>query len=122
MGDPAAVPALLEVARGDESMAVRTQAIDLLARLGSPEGVTMFAQLAVDPKPLLKGCTFNMTAPGGRMRELPPKHLRQMQKWAARRLRELHATDAVGPLTAGLGAVDRRQRMRLRRTIRSLRQ
>jgi len=118
IGDPSAIPALLEVAHEDEAAGVRTQAIDSLARLGSREGVEMFAQLAVDPSPLLTTCTRNSHVPG--LRELHPKHLRMMRKWAVKRLRELHATEAAPTLTAALGTVDRRHRMRLRRTIRSL--
>jgi HEAT repeat protein len=118
IGDPSAVPALLEVAREDEAAGVRTQAIDSLARLGSPEGVEMFAQLAVDPSPLLATCARNAHVRG--LRELQPKHLRMMRKWAVRRVRELHAIDAAPTLTAALGTVDWRHRMRLRRTIKSL--
>jgi HEAT repeat protein len=118
IGDPAAVPALLEIAREDEAAGVRTQAIDSLARLGEPEGVEMFAQLAVDPSPLLATCARNSHVRG--LRELQPKHLRMMRKWAVRRVRELHAIDAAPALTAALGTVDWRHRMRLRRTIKSL--
>jgi hypothetical protein len=59
-------------------------------------------------------------SPNGRMLAWFDEHLRMMRYWAAKRLRELHASDAAPALTAALGTVDRRHRMRLRRTIRSL--
>lgn len=116
IGDPSAIPALLEVAQEDEAMGVRTQAIDSLARLGAPEGVEMFTQLAVDPAPLLATCVRESDL----HQELHPKHLHWMRKWAAKRLRELHATESAPALQAALRTVDRRHRMRLRRTIRAL--
>ena len=116
IGDPSAIPALLQVAREDEAMGVRTQAIDSLARLGAPEGVNLFTQLAVNPAPLLATCLRESDL----HEQLHPKHLQWMRKWAAKRLRELHATDSVPALEAALGAVDWRHRMRLRRTIRAL--
>jgi len=119
IGDPAAIPALLEVAQEDEAASVRATAIDSLARVGSPEGVKMLAQLAVDPSPLLATCSRNVDVPT--QVKLRPRHVRWIRKWAAKRLRELHATDAVPSLTAALGTVELRHRMRLRRTIRALR-
>jgi len=119
IGDPSAIPALVEVAGEDDAAGVRTTAIDSLVKLGSPDGGKMLAQLAVDPAPLLSTCTPYFDAPT--MRELRPARLRQIRKWATRRLRELHVIDAAPTLTAALGTVDFRHRMRLRRTIRSLR-
>lgn len=119
IGDPSAIPALLEVAEEDEAAGVRTTAIDSLVKLGSPQGAKMLAQLAIDPSPLLSTCSRNFDAPT--VRELTTQRLHQIRKWAAKRLRELHVTDAAPELRAALGTVDGRHRMRLRRTIRSLR-
>jgi len=119
IGDPAAVPALVEVAQEDEAAGVRTTAIDSLAKLNAPQGVAMLAQLAIKPATLLGTCTRYFDAPTAR--RLTPKRLRQVQRWATRRLRELHATDAAPLLRAALGSVDLPQRLRLWVTIRSLR-
>jgi HEAT repeat protein len=118
IGDPSAITGLLEVATEDEAAGVRTTAIDSLVKLGSPDGAEMLAQLAVDPSPVLATCSRYFDAPTAR--ELRPDRLRQTRKWAAKRLRELHVTAAAPALRAALPTVNRRHRMLLRRTIRSL--
>ena len=119
IGDPSAISALLEVAEEDEAAGVRTTAIDSAAMLNSPRGVELLTELAIDPSPLLATCSRNMDVPI--YREMRPRTLRRIRKWAAKRLRELHATEAVPTLAASLGSVDLRHSLRLRRTIRSLR-
>jgi hypothetical protein len=78
-----------------------------------------FTELAIDPSPLFATCSRNMDVPI--YREMRRRTLRSIRKWAAKRLRELHATEAVPSLAASLGSVDLRHSLRLRRTIQSLR-
>lgn len=119
IGDPSAVPSLTEVAEEDEAAGVRITAIDSLAMLNSTRGVEMLTVLAIDPSPLVATCSRYMDAP--LMRTIRPRYLRSSREWAAKRLRELEVDQAVPSLEAALDSVDLRHRLRLRRTIRSLR-
>ena len=119
IGDPSAIPSLMEVAEDDEAAGVRTSAINSLAMLDSAQGIEMLTELAIDPSPLLATCSRHFDTP--LLRTMRPRNLRWSRRWAAKRLRELDVAEAAPALEASLGSVDLRHRARLRRTIRSLR-
>jgi len=116
IGDPSAIPQLLELAREDDAAIVRLNGIDALARLNNPRGREMLAQLAIDPAVLLAGIDRHFRVRSWRREKR--ENLRYESKWAAKRLRQLHTTEAVPILRASMGSVGWTQRLRLRRTIR----
>jgi HEAT repeat protein len=119
IGEPAAVPALLETASDDPASGVRATAIDALATLGSPRGVEMLASLAVDPLPLIATSDrwFSPSLTFGSQRN----ELRQTRRWALKRLQELHAVGALPALENAPRPRSPLLRLRLRRTVRALR-
>jgi HEAT repeat protein len=120
IGDHSAVSALIEVATVDEASGVRTMAIDALATLGEPRGIEMLAQLAVDPSPLLATATRTFRSPTT-SRSHPTIRVRRIRAWALKRLRDLHAVDAVGRLEASPPPRSPLLRVRYARTLRALR-
>jgi len=119
IGDPSAIPSLVDVACTDEAAGVRTTAIDALATLGAPEGVQLMARLALEPAAVLAGTTRFFEGPV--VRWIRRSHLRFVQTWAARRLRQLHLVEALPLLEPLPSSLRLLQRLRLRRTIRVLR-
>jgi HEAT repeat protein len=119
IGDDAAVPALHEVAAGDEASGVRVTAIDALATLGDPRGVAMLADLAVNPPSVIAGSSrwFNPRPPGDSRR----RELRQTRSWALKRLAQLEAVDALPRLESSPRPRSPLQRLRFCRTIKRLR-
>jgi HEAT repeat protein len=117
IGDPAAIPGLIEVAKEDEAAGVRAMAIDALANLHEPQGIEMLAAAAIDPQSLITGSTRNLDVPIFRHW----KGLNALSKWAANRLRQVEAIEALPVLEGSLDSVGLRRRIRLRRTIRALR-
>jgi HEAT repeat protein len=118
IGDPSAVPALIDVAQQDEAAGVRITAIDSVAMLDHPRGIEMLTRLVVDPRALFIGTSRYMDIP--LFRATSARMLRSTQRWAAKRLRELKATQAVPTLQASLRSTGLRNGLRIRRTIRSL--
>jgi len=116
IGDPSAIPGLLEVAREDEAAGVRTIAVDSLAMLKAPDGIELLAQLAVDPRPCLQGSVRFF----GFLRPVSESKLRYTRRWASKRLRQLGAIEAIPTLERASHAVGVRGRIRLRLTIRAL--
>jgi HEAT repeat protein len=115
VGDASAIPPLREIATGDEAASIRLTAMNSLALLNDVKGRAMLAQLAIDPKPLLDDAPRLFEPPT--LRQTPRSH-RRARRWAAKRLRELHASDVLPTLrTHSAGLL---QRVRLMRTIRSL--
>lgn len=119
IGDTSAVPPLIEVAEEDEAAGVRTTAIDSLAMLGDPRGVQMLAELALDPRPLFASTSRYFDSPLSH--SIRPTHLRSTRRWAAKRLRQLGASEALPLLEASARTGGVRHRIRLRRTINALR-
>jgi HEAT repeat protein len=100
IGDPAAVPDLHEVATGSDPFAVRIEAARALGLLGDSRGAELICSMIWDDH-----------NPYGR----------RYRRWAAKRLVELDATDAIGDLeraTEGAGAIGG---WHLKRAIRTLR-
>jgi HEAT repeat protein len=120
IGDHSAVPAMMEVATTDEASGVRTMAIDALATLGEPRGIEMLAELAVDPSPLLATATRTFRSPTTSRRH-PNIRARRIRAWALKRLRDLHAVEAVGRLEASPPPRSPLLRLRYSRTLRTLR-
>ena len=120
IGDPSAVDRLLEVARDDEAAGVRVNAINSLAMLGAPEGIAMFAVLVINPRTLLGTSSRHLDLMF--TRKLSGRQLRRYSQWAASRLQELGATEAIPTLEAAIGTNRRSCDRRLRRTVRALQQ
>jgi HEAT repeat protein len=118
IGDPAVIERLLEIAHTDEAAMVRLQAIDSLAMLNDPRGHEMLAQLAIDPASLFADASRWSDLPALRKQRQGTR--RWTQKWAAKRLRELHVTQAVPILRSHARSAGLRQRLHISRTIRSL--
>jgi hypothetical protein len=78
----------------------------------------MLAQLALDPRPLIAGSArqFKPLPLGSR-----PSEIRNTRRWAAKRLRQLRAVDALRALERGPRARGLRHRISLRQTMRALR-
>lgn len=120
IGDRSAVSPLIEVATADEASGVRITAIDALASLGEPRGIQMLVELALDPSPLLSGVsrTFKSHVSS---RYQPRLAARRIRAWALKRLRELHAVEALGRLEASRPPRSPLLRLRFIRTLRVLR-
>jgi hypothetical protein len=127
IADPAALTPLVEVARSDAASGVRVTAADALATLGDLRGIDMLIALALDPEPemivtsdrnfrLAEGSRFFAHFMSGTEAEIA--HTR---RWALKRLRELHAADAVTRLNAAPRPRSLRTRFALSRTLRALR-
>jgi len=119
IADRSAIPGILAVAMNDDAAGVRATAIDALATVGDPEGAQMLAQLAIDPMRLLGSASRNIRLRGSGWQ--PKVSTRQTQKWALKRLRQLHAVDAIPRLEGSRPPRDPFLRFRLRRTLRALR-
>ena len=99
IGDPSAVPALLDVAKDDEASGVRVTAVDALATLGDPRAIDLLGRLALDPRPLI-ATPVRWFTPSWVFRSRL-KEVRQTRRWALKRLRKLHAIDALPILENG---------------------
>lgn len=119
IGDPAAIPALRELADSDPSAAVRIGAVDSLATLGEPRARAQLGQLAVDPRLIWEGAERYMDIP--LLRRIKPSHERSTRRWAAKRVRTLHAVEALPLISSASWRVGPRQRVRLYWTARTLR-
>jgi HEAT repeat protein len=120
IGDHSAVPTLIEVAKTDEASGVRTTAIDALATLGEPRGIEMLTDLATDPAPLLASATRTFRTPVTNRRQVRID-ARRVRGWALKRLRELHAVEALDRLEASPRPRSLRLRFRYMQTLRALR-
>jgi hypothetical protein len=118
IGDPAAIPRLRELADADPAAGVRTTAIDALAMLGESRAREQLGQLAVDPDPVWRSADrfFDLPMLSG----IRPGYSRSTRRWAARRIRELDAIEALPVLTSATRRGGVVNRMRLRRTARRL--
>lgn len=111
LGDPAAAPALFELAASAASPGVRVTAMSALGDLGDRRSVGLIVELLLDDE-----LAQWMQQPDG----LPQTSIRRRRRWAARRLVELDAKEVVPALEAALPGVELRKRRQLRRLIRKL--
>jgi HEAT repeat protein len=118
IGDSSVTSRLVEISQEDEAAMIRLQAIDSLAMLDHPRGYELLAELAIDPAALFVNTTRWSDLP--LLRKEGARTRRWAQKWAAKRIRELHATQGLPILRARRASVGPLHRLRLQRTIRSL--
>jgi hypothetical protein len=118
IGDPAAIPRLRELADADPAAGVRTTAINALAMLGESRAREQLGQLAVDPDPVWRSADRYFDLP--MLSGIRPGYSRSTRRWAARRIRELDAIEALPVLTSATRRGGVVNRMRLRRTARRL--
>jgi HEAT repeat protein len=126
IGDRRAILRVAELAENDPNLAVSTRATNILAQFGDPRAVGQLTSLLTETDRHLEGGRANTYLPddGPFTRRLgrPSKVKWWIQKWAARRLVELQASDAASAVEqAARAAGSRRERRLLRRTSRRLR-
>ena len=117
IGDPAAIPRLRELADADAAAVVRITAINALAMLGESRAREQLGQLAVDPGPVWRSADRYFATLSG----ITPGHYRFTRRWAARRIRELGAIEALPVLTSATWRGGVVNRVRLMWTVRRLR-
>jgi HEAT repeat protein len=128
IGDERATSRLTEVATADPALGASLCALDALAELGDSGAVPLFISLLTETdRHLADGRNktwFGETTPGllKAWYERPRKVRRSLQKWSAKRLVELRASEVVTAIDeAARSAGSRRERLILRRTARRLR-
>jgi len=119
IGDPRAIPRLMEVATKDEAFGVRATAIDSAATLGDPRAIRLLAEIAIDPRAIAASTQRMTDMP--LIRRSTRRSLRSMRKWAAKRLIAIGATEALPLLEAAIPSAPLIRRMQLSRTVTSLR-
>lgn len=128
IGDERAIPRVAELAETARTLGVSTRATDVLAELGDPRGISQFVSLLTETDRHLRDGRVETYLPPDTPASLkrwysrPRKVKWTLQKWAARRLIELRATQAAPAVeNAAKGTTSLRERLLLRRTARRLR-
>jgi hypothetical protein len=100
IGDPSVLPNVFETATGDESFGVRATAAETLGRLGDRRAISVLTRLLTDPSQQCPQSYFN---------------------WGTRLLVDLDGVEAIGDLERAASSAGLRRRLRIKRTIRALR-
>jgi HEAT repeat protein len=127
IGDERAIPRVAELAETTSLLGVSTRATDVLAELGDPRAIPQFVSLLTEiDRHFAESEPDSYFAPEQPFKGWwgrPRKVKWWIQKWAARRLVELRATEAAPAVEeAANSASSFRERLLMRRTARRLRQ